>query len=554
MDALWNFLFDLIVLLTAAILLGAIAERLRQSAIVGYLLAGALVGPRSFGLIGSAEATEVGHMAELGVALLLFSIGLEFNWSRLRRFGATPWVLGGWQITLTLVLAGVVAWLAGLSAASAAAVGAMVALSSTAVVLRSLAERAELDSVHGRHALGILLLQDIAVVPLVLLVSALAGEASALGVAKALGKEALLAAALVLVLLAFSRYLLPQLVQAGVLIKNRELPILFSIVAAIGSAYAAHRVGLSPALGAFVAGIMIGESPIATQVRADVAALRTLFVTLFFSSIGMLVDPAWISANVMLVLFALVALVLGKALIITVLAMAVRLPIRHAIATGVVLAQAGEFSFVIAQAAMEPSAGESLFSPQLGNLMIAVTVASLLVTPYLINVSLPTGVWIEQRLRRLGLTRTLRPDTADVSPEPHSGHVIIVGFGPAGRAVADAMRLHRNPILIIDLNARTVLDARAEGIAAYVGHAASSEILEHAHADQARAVVVTLPDHRAAVEVIRQTRAMAPDTIVIARARYARYAEELSDAGAHVVIDEENTVGQHLGDAVTKAL
>lgn len=567
-SAMFGYLLDVVILLAAAMFLGAMFERLRQSAIVGYLLAGTLLGPNAFDLVVHDEG--VAAIAELGVALLLFSIGLEFSWGRLRSLGR-PALLGGvMQLVFTLIVGTGAALLLGEGAAAAVAVGAVVALSSTAVVLRTLADRAELDAVHGRAALGILLVQDIAVVPLVLLIETLGGQGSAGEVAWRVMTEVAMGAAMVGVFVLLARYGLPRVVAHPSISKNRELPILFAIVAAAGSAWSAYAIGLSPALGAFVAGVILAGSPLATQVRADVGPLKTVFVTLFFSAIGMLADVEWLVTgwHLPLVLGVLLGVVAGKAAVIWGVERLLRMPHRHAVATGLSLAQVGEFSFVLATMA----AGVGVFSEDTFALLVSVTIGSLFVTPYLIGGALPVGGWVERRLRgknRNGTEPLRRPRSAQGNADeaqeaeeeptnaehtPLRGHVVIIGFGPAGRAVAEGLARGGTPVMIIDLNPRTVLAARNEGLHALAGDAASAEVIEHAHAPMAKAVVVTVPDHRAAVATIERVRAECPNVPIIARARYHVHAGALRMAGAHVAVDEEDTVGRRLSEEVGRVL
>ena len=341
----WPVFFQLVALLSAALLLGMLFDRLGQSAILGYLPAGTLLGPAVLDVVHAGSGVRI--LAELGVSLLLFAIGLEFSLHRLLRVGKIAVVGGTLQIALTLALGCVIAIAAGFGMRVALVIGAMVSLSSTACVLRVLTDRAELDSIHGRSSLGILLMQDIAVVPLVLLVTMLGGGGTfaemGLGFAKAIG----LIAALVGGFYLLSNFVLPRMLARLSLARDRELLILLAVILAVGSACVAHALDVSPALGAFIAGLMLAESPFATQIRSDVGALRALFITLFFASMGMLGDPAWILKNAGWVALVVGVVVVGKATIITGIAVALKRPLKHATATGLCSAQVGEFGMVI---------------------------------------------------------------------------------------------------------------------------------------------------------------------------------------------------------------
>ncbi|MGD8451810.1 MAG: cation:proton antiporter [Phycisphaerae bacterium] len=544
---LWTALLDVLILLAAATLLGALCERLRQSAILGYLLAGTLLGPNALDLMPSHKS--VAAIAELGVALLLFTIGLEFSWRRLRRIGAIAFGGGTAQVLLTGGLAAGACLALGLGGRSAVAIGAMIALSSTACVLRLLARRAEIDGLHGRSALGILLVQDMAVVPLVLVVTALAreGAASPLSVGwelgRAVGLGGLLGAGLFVVL----NYVVPPLLGTSAAARNRDLPILLAIVTAVGAAWTSHELGLSPALGAFVAGLLLAESPFATQIRADVASIRTLFVTLFFSSIGMLSNPAWALTHWTTVVPVVVAIVAGKAMVAAGVVWLFRCPPGHAVATGVCLAQVGEFSFVLAEVARQGR----VIDGGLFDLLVAATIATLFLTPYLVAAAPRLATAVGRRLAVVGQTLSTEGETAGRL----RGHVIIVGFGPAGRRITEALLpRYKSLLVIVELNRKSAAVARSYGLPTHIGDATQREVLEHLGVEAALAVAVTLPDPAGARQVIEQVRAIAPEATIIARARYHVYRWELMVAGAPIVVDEEDQVGLHMARAVRKVL
>jgi len=310
----WTILFDVLLLLSAALILGALCERLRQSAILGYLLAGILLGPGAFQLVESQAQVE--SLAQLGVALLLFTIGLEFSWQRLKTLGAVAMAGGTVQVVATMLLTYGLCQFLGLPVAASLAIGAIIALSSTACVLRLLVDRAELDSIHGRHAVGILLVQDIALVPLVLLINLLGSSGDGAVRAFWADPKIWLLMPLFALFWVMVKYVVPWLLGHTVLVRNRELPVLMAVVVALGSAWLMHKVNLSPAMGAFVAGLLLGGSPFATQIRVDITSLRTLLVTLFFSSIGALANPIWMLDHLAWVILVVVAVVLGKTMII----------------------------------------------------------------------------------------------------------------------------------------------------------------------------------------------------------------------------------------------
>ncbi|MBN2559799.1 MAG: cation:proton antiporter [Phycisphaerae bacterium] len=563
---LWTALLDVLILLFAALALGALCERLGQSAILGYLLAGTLLGPNAYDMMTNHRAVTA--IAELGVALLLFTIGLEFSWRRLRRIG--PIAIGGGtlQVLLTGAVAGGACLMLGLGGSASVAVGAMIALSSTACVLRVLVSRAEIDSVHGRNALGILLLQDISLIPLVLIVTALGGEGTTAQIAREMGRAIGGAAILVAVFYVLFKYLVPLILSIEATARNRELTILLAIVMAVGSAWAAHRVGFSPALGAFVAGMLLASSPFATQVRADVVSLRTLFVTLFFSSIGMLADPVWAVEHWATVLALVGAIVIGKAVLAGGVTYLFRASLGHAVATGVCLAQVGEFSVVLTEVARH----RGLIDGDLFKLIISATIITLFLTPYLVAVAprlaraagrlsargpreLPPrgGAW-HRRLGGVDTAETAAPDSSRPDAEM-TDHIVIVGFGPAGQRVAETlMRRHKPRIVVLEQNPKTATIARTYELQTFIGDATRTETLEELRVGAAKAVAVTVPDPTTARHVIEGIRSLSPQTPIIARSRYHIHRWQLTLAGAQVVIDEEDHVGARIALEVRRVL
>jgi CPA2 family monovalent cation:H+ antiporter-2 len=529
-------LVAILVLLASALALGAAAERLRQTAVVGYLLAGTVVGPNVLGWVDGSD--RVHAIAELGASTLLFSIGTEFSLARLRAFGARTFAAGALQVAVTTGAAMAAAMGLGLGAGPAFAVGAAVSLSSTAVVARLLAERRTLDAAHGRLAMGVLLTQDILVVPLVVAVGAAGGGDSGAAAAGAL-RTALGAAGVVLAFAALTRWVFPWFLAGRGVSRNRELVAVFAAVCAIGSALGAHAVGLSPALGAFVAGAMLGSSPFAPQVRAEVAPLRTLLVTLFFAAVGLAGDPAWAAANAGTVLLATAAIVAGKAAIAMGTAHALRAALPVAAAAGLCLAQIGEFSFVIAEGARS----SGLLGEGMHKLLVTATIASLLATPALVAAAARVGArW--------------HPARAGVGPEaPATRGIVIVGFGPAGaQAFRDLQARRGGECTVIDSNPALVALARHEGAHAQLGDAGRAETLEHAGVPAARLVLVTMADVGTAEHVAALVRQMAPQAVVVARSRYHAVAGDMLRAGAHRVVDEETLVGERLAVEAEAAL
>jgi len=537
----FSLLLDIVIALGAALTLGLLLARLGQSPIIGYLLAGVLIGPQALGLLRAVE--EVRGMAELGVALLLFTIGLELPWRRLRVLGPLGLGAGLSQILVTAAVATVLAMSLGLPFATGTALGLVLAFSSTAVVFRVLADRAEIDSAAGRISVGILLVQDVAVIPALILLPALAAG-SAADVPGTLGGALLRGLALIATGAVLGKTLLPVLLRSAAVLRVRELFVILALTFCLGGTWAAHALHLSPVLGAFVAGVLLAGSPFANQMRAEIAPLRAGFLALFFVSIGMLADPGWMIGNVPTLVGVVFALVAVKAIIAAAVVRFFGYPGSAAVVVGLTLAHIGELSFVVAGVAR--SLG--LIDAAAFRLVVAAALLTLLLAPYLIVLS-------RRAAARLPGGPRLEPAPAgDATPAPRTAHVIVVGCGPTGLRVVEALRDVGSPYLVIEFNSQTVRTARQAGTDIEFGDASQAEILLHAGVETARALVVTVPDPANAAAIIEAARTLNRDLLIVARARYARLAGQLADSGADFVLDEEELMGEHLAAVSLKTL
>ena len=530
---MWSILMEICMLAGMAYLFGILAQRFLQSAIIGYLLAGSVA---AF-FFPATEAVVV--VAELGVALLLISIGLELSFRQMKIIGKRVLAAGILQVIVTMTLAAI-----GLSVffppAAAVVIGAAVALSSTAIVLRVIQGTGEVDSARGRSALGVLLVQDLAVVPLVLMVSLMGGGGGIQAVLLELGKTAVAVAGLMLVFYLLFYRIIPWLLRAEGLFANRELTMLLAVLSGLGSTWSAHAVGLSPALGAFAAGILLAESPFATQIRSDTEAIRTLFVTLFFTSVGLLLDLGWVLRHVYLLVPAVALLFVIKAGIVMAIFKLLRIDSMMALATGITLGQAGEFAFVIMAAARD----RQLLEDDVLNGMVAVALLSMFAAPYMVRYAEPLA-------RRLLPRAAMRTRAGTASETNASGcTALVVGWGPAGREAAAALLDVGLKPEIIELNPASRVSIAEAGFALHLGDATRSEVLSHAGIMEAGVVVVTTPDSGTAHDIIHTIRTISPDVPVVARGRYHRHVSRLRQAGADIVVDEEQEVGDRLAEEV----
>ena len=534
---IWYKLMELVMLLGCAFVFGSVAQKFRQSPILGYILAGVVVGPVL------DNPTLVTQVAELGVALLLFSIGLEFSFAQLRRMGKMAFGAGTCQVGLTMALVTLV-MLAFATLPKAIATGALIALSSTTIVLRVLVDKAELESVHGRASLAILLLQDMAVVPLVILISLLAPSGEQTSLLVHVGTLLAAVAGLILVLYLLLYQLIPRILSSTALFANRELTVLFAVSTGLGATWAAHAVGISPALGAFVAGMLLGESPFATQVRADIGSLRTMMVTLFFASVGMFIKPMWFITHLHYVLPVALVVFTGKVFVIYAVTRWFGLARRDALATGIVLGQVGEFSIVLATAARD----NGLMGLTAVDLIVSVTIVLMLATPYMVGYARP----LSDRLLAFVLKKGREGEFDGDAVSHESGRrVILVGLGPAGRHVIQTLKNDGFEPVIIDVNPASRNFARENGIEIHLGDAAHEEILHHAGIHRACMVVITVPDPGISAQIIRTIRQMAQDLPLVVRCRYNRHFKDLQAAGATIIVDEEITVGESLSRQIS---
>ena len=541
----WDSLGQILLLLTAAVGAGVLLETIGVNAIIGYLLAGVLVGPSCLDLVGG-EGSLIELIAELGVALLLFAVGLEITPGRLRQFGWRGALLGILQVGMTGGTVALLTSLFGVGWQAAVILGALMAMSSTAVVVRLLSDRAVLDSPHGRNTLAVLLSQDVIVVPLMILASVL-GTEEVVEPGAQLGKAALGLLIVIGGLCLVGLVLLPKILAASVLRRNRDFAIVLAIATCLVSAWGSYEVGLPPALGAFVAGLVLAGSSFSRQIRADTSALRAVFLTLFFASIGMLVSLGWLldPRNLLLVLAFLAGGLVIKGVSTSI---AVRIcggSRRVAIESAICLAQFGEFSFVLGSVAF----ANGVLSETLFQAAISASFLSLLATPFLVANCRSIASKLDAVMVRSGIWKL------DASPhpeanEPRSNHVIIAGFGPAGEEAAHLVQLAGLSAFVIEMNPGTMFRAKRSDIPAMIGDATQREILEHAHVQTAAAVIVALPDTEAAITAVSQIRAMNKDAIIVVRARYQRRAEEIRRAGADHVLNEESAIGTLLGTTV----
>jgi CPA2 family monovalent cation:H+ antiporter-2 len=519
--------------LSIAVLL--VGFRLRVPPIVGLFLSGLLAGPHGLALVRDLHNVDL--LAEIGVILLLFTIGIEFSFKHLLEARRTMFLGGAAQIAMTVLATFGFALLAGLSPTQALFIGALIAMSSTAVTIKLLQDRAEVESPHGRAVLGISIFQDIFSVPLMMFITLLAGAAAGgdpLGAPSGLSLIAVQAAAILALSLIAARWVVPWVLFQVARTRNRELFLMSVAVICLAVAWLTSRIGLSLALGAFLAGLIVSESEYSHQALGNILPLRDVFASFFFISIGMLIDLNYLGAHLVLVAFAAVGVILFKAFLAATAAGLLGLPLRAALMTGLLLSQVGEFSFIVSTVGVQ----FDLIGGDLYQLFLAVSVASMGATPFLVAAAPRIVHWagrlpLPQRVRS-GLyhrSRAERPQVRD--------HLVIVGFGLIGRTLARAAQVGGIPFVVIEMNPETVRAERARGVPIFFGDATQEAILHHARLREARVLVVVINDAVAARKTVETARRMNPGLHIIARTRFLTEMKPLRDLGASEVIPEE---------------
>ena len=538
-----EILSDLAVIFLAAIGVVAVLGRVGLPPVVGFLVAGVLVGPGGFGLITDTEQVQV--LAEVGVALLLFTIGLEFSLARLSRIARYVVIGGGLQVLLTVLAAALGAGVLGHSLGVGLFWGYLAALSSTAIVLRALADREETAAPHGRFIVGVLIFQDLCIVPMMLTLPMLAGEA---GGPFAIAWTLLKAVGMVVGALVLARRVVPALLGRVAATQRRELFLLAVLAIAIVVAAATASTGLSLALGAFLAGMVIADTDFVHQASNDVAPFRDTFASLFFVSIGMLFDPAVVLASPGPVFLVFVLIVLGKFALATLAAMFMRFPARVAVTAGVGLAQVGEFSFVI----LGSGRALGLISAEGAAVFLAASVLSMIVAPLAVAASprIAAGARLLRPLERLLSVR--EPVEEEPGPSLH-GHVIVAGLGAGGRFLVQSLRAARVPYVGVDLDPEAIVEARAAGHPVRYGDIASPEVLAHvAEAGNARLLLLLLSDADAGARAASVARRLYPNLPVILRVHRVR--ELAADAGGAEIVAEDYETSVEIAERALRRL
>jgi len=525
----FGVLRQLLIVLAATISIVFVFHKLRLPAVVGFLLAGVIMGPNALRWIRAIEQVET--LAEIGVVLLLFTIGLEFSLERILLIRRQVLWAGGLQVALTTLVVVLVSLPMGHSLEVGLFYGFLVSLSSTAIVLKIYDERGEMHAPQGRWAAAILLFQDLCIVPMMLLVPILgpSGMGSYLLVGWALVKALLLLGIIVLA----ARRLLPWVLSQVVLLRNRELFILFVIFVCLGTAWLTSQSGLSLALGAFIAGLVISESEFSHQIVAEILPLRDTFSGIFFISIGMLLDLRFLTQDFFTPLANFSLIVALKSAIVLLVLWLVLGSLRLGVVLALSLAQIGEFSFILARAGRDhglvSAAGEQTF--------LAASILSMIATPFLIQAAHRLAFGLQAMTRAAPGWDSAT--SAEGSADAGTGHVIVVGYGLNGQNLSRVLREVGVPYRILEMDPELVRQAKEAGEPIAFGDGTRPEVLKNAGLEEARVLVVAISDPVATAHVVSQARRLRDDLYLIVRTRYVAEIDRLYRLGADQVIPEE---------------
>lgn len=528
-----GLVLDLVLALGAAMVGGFLAQRFGLPVLIGYVLAGILVGPNTPGLLADYERVQL--LANLGVAFLMFALGVELSFSELQRMRRVATISGAIQIPLTIVLGAVTAIAVGWSIPAAFLLGGAFAISSSIVAIKLFLGRGEASSAQARAALSLGVIQDLSLVPMLALLPLLAGggENLAVSLARSLGVAVIALGAVILL----GTRIVPRILYLVAGTGSRELFLLAVVTIALGTAVASHAAGLSLALGAFLAGLVVSESEFDSQVLTEIVPLRDVFATLFFVALGMLIEPSILAGQAGLIISLVAILVAGKLVIGTGAYLLAGLDPRTATLAAIAMAQIGEFSFVLAGAGL----GFGVITRNQYSLVLEVALGSILVAPLLMRFGPSLATFVEH-LPGIEARMAARIGSEPEPPEL-SRHVVICGYGRVGSELGAALGRRGLGFAVVEINPAVVRDLRDEGIAAYYGDSGSEPVLVRAGIQRARTLAVTTTDLIAARAAVRIALELNPDIDVVTRASGAEGIEVLRRAGSGEVVQPEFEAG-----------
>ncbi|MFB0559294.1 MAG: cation:proton antiporter [Dehalococcoidales bacterium] len=543
---------DFAIIMGAALVGGLVAYRLRLPVLLGYLVAGILIGPFSFGLVKNVDMVQT--MASIGVVLLMFTLGMEFSIGDLKRVGKIGLGGGIAQILVTALLGFAIGkTLLNWSISDAIFFGFLIALSSTMVVLKILVERGETNSPYGRIMIAILLVQDLAVVPLMIILPALGQQATGLGYSLGITMGSALLFLGVMTVIGF--WVVPLVLGQTAGARSRELFLITILAICLGAAFGTSYFGVSAAFGAFAAGMLVSRSHFAHQALADIIPLRNAFAALFFVSLGMLASPRFIVDNWSMVILVALIIVVGKFVICSVIARSFGYSLKTTLFVGAGLTQVGEFSFVLGQAGLEAG----VISEYLYSLILASAILTILFTPIAFKIAEWTSGWLSTSRRLAPLTQ-FGSDRALIDVKKRlSNHVIVCGHGRTGSNLTDILQRYNIPYIVVELNPQIISELRAQKIPCIYGDAGNARILSMAHVSKARVLALTCPDPMAEMTATTYAKEVNPDIDIVAVLPEASVGKRLQRLGVSETVEPafeaslefvRHTLGYYKVDAV----
>ena len=521
---------DIVVIFALSIAVLFLCSRLSVPSIVGFILTGVLAGPHGLGLVKSVH--EVQALAEVGVVLLLFAIGIEFSLKSLLQIRKSVLMGGSLQVLLTILTASLIAGQFGQPLGKSIFIGFLISLSSTAIVLRLIQERAEVDTPHGRTSLAILIFQDVIIVPMILLTPLLAGETANLGgsllilLAKGIG--------IILLVIVSAKWIVPWVLYQVARTRSRELFLLSVFLICLAVAWMTSSAGLSLALGAFLAGLVISESEYGHQALGNISPFRDVFTSFFFVSIGMLFDGGFLFEHPVLIVLITVGVLALKAVLAGLSVTLLGFPVRTAILVGFALSQVGEFSFILSKTGVE----HGLLQGDIYQMFLSVSVLTMAATPFVMAFAPRVADFASGLPLPVRLKSGLHP-MQGIKVEGKKDHLVIIGFGINGRNLARAAGVGNIPYVIIEMNPEVVRNERAKGEPIYYGDATQEAVLQYADIKDARIVVVAISDPAATRRITELVRRLNPNVHLIVRTRYLQEMKPLYELGANEVVPEE---------------
>ena len=518
----YSIIKDIVLILLVSIPIIAIFNRIQLPSIVGFLIAGIILGPSVLKIISNPEQIEV--MAEIGVILLLFSVGLEVSLKELLDIKKILLIGGGLQVLATILLSSIIIYTIGVPARQAIFFGMLISLSSTVIVLKLLSDKDELDAPHGKFSVAISIFQDLAIVPMFLIVDLL-GTSDEVSFGE-VSIRLLTAFGAVVVIIFAAKYLSPHFLYRLAKLRMKEIFTVGVILLILGTAYFTHSMGLSFALGAFIAGLIFSESEYSHQIIADTLPLRDAFNSLFFVSVGLLLNLTFVVENPFIVIASSLGVVLLKALIIFVIVLLMKYPIRIAILVGIGLAQVGEFSFILGEHGFRLN----LVPPELFNILISSTIITMILTPFLFKLApriAGKSTWLDAGKSKEKLIEEVQD------------HVIIAGFGLNGRNLAHVLKETGIKYVIIEMNPDTVKKEKSKGENIIYGDIGNQGVLNSALIISAKVLVIAISDRSTSRRAVKLAKQLNTNLFVIVRTRFMKETDELVKMGADMVIPEE---------------